>query len=495
MFNSKKPKRKKEYSKKITKRQRKRKEDIKLKKKPKKKSKAKAKYTKKLIRNELNNLDKPTTKLEKMNLVDYLNNLDYNENKNLDLQLKIYLDKQRIAEAKAKSKRIKNELDLERFLTIEERKKKALKKEKELEKYLKNEEYANNLNLDLREYASLAKPIELRLDKNPRVYFVNAHSIACPTQPIELRLFSRFSRLEKFRLLQMQSLGRLNTSIVTILLAKLLELYPEFYEYFISLETDGDVEKFKKLFAEYAFRSTDESFLKYKTGAITYKTKYIADFEIYPKPKNPELQQVPFTKRYHFYPSDVMEKYPRGIFEVTRLNTETGFFEMDPFLFSEELYNIFLEQKKRAKKSDSMLEIIKCSLLIPDEQTVEVILKFGGEEYLERINKLNKINRHYFESIILKSTKSDLREESYSIFNVMNKILFEVEEDTPDNEILVLDNSCNSFPVLEKDKTKDYSLEFLNQFEDPKLTKEFKNTIKKYKPKRSKSRELEINEP
>ena len=186
-----------------------------------------------------------------------------------------------------------------------------------------------------------------------------------------------------------------------------------------------------------------------------------------------------------------MEKYPRGIFEVTRLNTETGLFEMDPFLFSDELYNIFLEQKKRAKKSGSMLEIIKCSLLIPDEQTVEVILKFGGEEYLERINKLNKINRHYFESIILKSTKEDLRDESYSMLNVMNKILFDVEEDTPDNEILVLDNSCNSFPVLEKDKTKDYSLEFFNQFEDPKLTKEFKNTIKKHKPKRSKSRELE----
>ena len=45
----------------------------------------------------------------------------------------------------------------------------------------------------------------------------------------------------------MQSLGRMNASDVTILLAKLLESNPQFYEYFISLETDGDVEKFKKL--------------------------------------------------------------------------------------------------------------------------------------------------------------------------------------------------------------------------------------------------------
>ena len=58
----------------------------------------------------------------------------------------------------------------------------------------------------------------------------------------------------------MQSLGRMNSSSVTVLLAKLLESNPEFYQYFISLETDGDVEKFKKLFTQFAFNSTEDDF-------------------------------------------------------------------------------------------------------------------------------------------------------------------------------------------------------------------------------------------
>ena len=86
----------------------------------------------------------------------------------------------------------------------EEKEEKKKLKELQLEEDTRRFEFANNLNVDLIKYASLAKPIELRLDKNPRVYFINGHSIACPSQP-DLKLFSTFSSFEDFKLLQMQS--------------------------------------------------------------------------------------------------------------------------------------------------------------------------------------------------------------------------------------------------------------------------------------------------
>ena len=489
MIGSGKTKKRPKTPKRVTKRQTKR--------KPLKTKKQKKTRLRKAIKNEVKNIGKPKTKLEKKNLVDYLNNLDYNPDKDLKLQLAIHLAKQSTANKKAKTKKMLNNLNLEKFLKLEEAKRKEIKREEELKKMENENKFANELNVNLIKYGSMAKPIKLRLDRNPRVYFINGHSIACPSQPIDLKLFSRFSSFQDYKLLQMQSLGRMNSSYVTILLAKLLESNPELYEYFISLETDGDVEKFKKLFAQYAFSSLENNFLKYKKWAIQFKTKYIADFEIYPKPKNPDLQQVPYRKTYSFYSNDVMSNYPMGIYEVTRLNPLTGRFEMEPFLFSEELHELFLPQKVRAKKSGSMLEIIKVGLLIPDKLTEKTILKFGGKEYLEKINKLNQINRHYFQSQILKSTKLDLREERAPMRYVLTQILYNVEETTPDNEILVLDNSCNSFPVLEKNKKKvnkkNYFGMILNQSKNPELSNNFKEEIKKFKPKRSKSRENESN--
>ena len=129
------------------------------------------------------------------------------------------------------------------------------------------------------------------------------------------------------------------------------------------------------------FSSSENDFLKYKRWAIQFKTKNIADFEIYPKPKNPELQQMPFTKRYLFYPNNVMEKYPMGVYEVTRLNPLTGRFEMDPFYFQMN-YIIYSWVKKIEQKNRVLLEIIQVSLLIPDKLTEKLILKIGGKEYL-----------------------------------------------------------------------------------------------------------------
>ena len=509
MYLSGKTKKKPKHIKKQTKRQTKKKDQVSVKskkkhvKKPVKKpaknplkkpmKKPKKKTKKQIIKNELNNLSKPETKLERMDLVDYLENKKYNRNKDLDLQLAIHLAKQEMKNETNRRQKQKNILNLKRFLELDELRKKALKKQEQLEKEQQEQEYANNLNVNLIEYASLAKPIKLRLDKNPRVYFINGHSIACPSQPIDLKLYSTFSSFEGYKLLQMQSLGRMNASDVTILLAKLLESNPKFYEYFISLETDGDVEKFKKLFTKYAYSSSQNDFLKYKRWAMQFRTKNIADFEIYPKPANPELQQVPFTKKYIFYPNNVMEKYPMGVYEVTRLNPLTGRFEMDPFLFSDELHNIFLGQKNRAKESGSMLEIIKVGLLIPDKITERLILEVGGKEYLEKINRLNKINRLYFQSKILKSKELDLRIERATMRFVLTQILYDVEETTPDNEILVLDNSCNAFPVLEKNKKNKKKIRILNQYENPNLTNNFKEMIKMFRPKRSKSRENEQN--
>ena len=77
---------------------------------------------------------------------------------------------------------------------------------------------------------------------------------------------------------------------------------------------------------------------------------------------------------------------------------------------------------------------------------------------------------------------------------VLTQILYDVEETTPDNEILVLDNSCNGFPTSQKNKKKNvYSSIILNQYQNPTLTNNFKEMIKSYRPKRSKSRENEEN--
>ena len=73
---------------------------------------------------------------------------------------------------------------------------------------------------------------------------------------------------------------------------------------------------------------------------------------------------------------------------------------------------------------------------------------------LEKINKLNKINRNYFQSQILNSRRIDLGMERAPMRYVLTQILYDVEETTPDNEILVLDNSCNAFPTSQKNKKK-----------------------------------------
>ena len=76
---------------------------------------------------------------------------------------------------------------------------------------------------------------------------------------------------------------------------------------------------------------------------------------------------------------------------------------------------------------------------------------------------------------------------------VLTQILYDVEETTPDNEILVLDNSCNAFPTLKKNKKKVHSSLILNQYQNPTLTNNFKEMIKNLPTKRSKSRENEEN--
>ena len=46
-----------------------------------------------------------------------------------------------------------------------------------------------------------------------------------------------------------------------------------------------------------------------------------------------------------------MDNYPMGIYEVTRLNPVNGRFEMDNFLFSDELHEFIYWSKGKSRKN------------------------------------------------------------------------------------------------------------------------------------------------
>lgn len=367
------------------------------------------------------------------------------------------------------------------------------------------QKYNNDLNLLYRE-SFAANPISqymmtarksINRPSNPRIFFVRGHSGACPYSvfrknrvAIKDTFFNKVFH-DNWRILQMQSVGRFNFDEIDDLFTLAMKYVPNFYKAVQQVKTDGDAGNLNKLFLK-ALMSLDRIYLK-KLPIIKnlFGKPQITNFEIYPKPLNPSLQQVPFKRHYYFgenIVSNTLKPANHGVFEMTRFNPKTGQQEFEPFMMSKELQRLFHGQRRRAMLIPGYgIEKIMANLLIPDRETKMLILKFKGRAYLNKLERLNKINKKILE-IYKKSKKTNLQEVYINTKDIYSLLFDETydEESNVLDDIIIVEQGCQSFPIRHKMSTA-------NQFNNNTIDSNLKTHFKKYLPKRSNSRNTDYN--
>lgn len=296
-------------------------------------------------------------------------------------------------------------------------------------------------------------------DRNSRIFIISGHSGVCEVDFLaKPENYNRSPHLRninketnnKFRLLTSQSLGRAALTNFQNIFINALKNNRVFHESIINTETDADCKNLNLLLFRYILKHYEN--LDYLNQYVLKKqqelfgTPNITDFKIYPKPKNPKLIQDPLNKTLGFYHNETEKQklsfyIVRGVFEITTIN-EYGFWEIDDFMSSTELIDLFSLQYKEVLKSEKLIDSIMYSLRIPNKITELAILMIKGEEYLEKLNKFNSINRQIFKvyqeqdkkGVNLKSIGLDYG----SIFNLINA------ETDDDDDILMFDNSCSA---------------------------------------------------
>ena len=329
---------------------------------------------------------------------------------------------------------------------------------------------------------------------NPRIFFCKGHSSIknLETGPKIDRGFSRGSlgSLEKWRILQLQSVGRFNYTEIGKLFNIAMEKDPNFYEAVTQVNTDGEAGNLNKLFIKSLLDLDRFNFHKIDTYSKLYKGIPITDFEIYPKPLNPDLDQAPLQRTYTFAErteKGILPPYLCGIFEVTRLNEETGLYEYDPFMYSEKLMKLFEPQRKRASIDKNYgIDKIQANLLIPDKDTKILITNDYGKDFLDKLERMNSINKKILEEYKQFENQTSLHYESLSI-SILYRLLFDEIYDLEgnsekDDDILIIETGCKSFSSLIK-----FPVTQGNQFRNNTLTS-YRNQMSSFKPRRSKSR-------
>ena len=230
--------------------------------------------------------------------------------------------------------------------------------------------------------------------RNTRLFFISGHS-DIELEPIGNR-YTLFSRFKNMRYLSPQSIGRLSNIFMPVWLTDMMKLHPQFHKTLISSETDGDAKNLNFLFLRYLDESnpkktTPYKIIKQKRLYSLYDTKNITDFRIYPKPKNPDLEQNPPDRTFNFYPN--MNEHVLGTFEITSIN-EAGNYIIDDIMLSDELFDLFSGQFIRA--STNMGLIIMACMRIPDLETMMLLCEKKSDDYLLKLNNFNSINRYIF---------------------------------------------------------------------------------------------------
>ena len=335
-------------------------------------------------------------------------------------------------------------------------------------------------------------------ERNSRIFIISGHSgvsdIDFMKPPNNYAKYNRSTELRdinlksnnRFRLLATQSLGRLAFNKFINQIINLLKRYPDFHQTVINTETDGDTQNLNLFLLRYLLTSNRReldlmSYYEYDDLIQIYGTKFITDFRLFPKPLNPDLEQNPLNKGFHCYPnveeidSEGNKHFDRdtvrGVYEITSLN-KWGLWDIDDFIKSDELRELFSDQYDRAIESDLFIAKIRFALRIPDKFTIPLILDEKGEAFLDKLNSLIKMNREIYK-IYLSAYRKGKNLRSISI---SQKIIYDLIYNETDNgdDVLMIDNSCS--PVIQKDYP------YKNQTVEPGF-----EWIKKYRPKRSDS--------
>ena len=341
----------------------------------------------------------------------------------------------------------KNKLEKERInKIINELSKNNKATAEDVDKYLDNlddeklkskEEYDKKLNR-MSELYGVANNNNLNIfssdyklgTRNSRIFVILGHGslkskyigkeYGTPSNDWLQQTFTRFNyRSENdYRLMTYQSVGRYTVysetyrlldkyrtlvhETFTSFIVNLFKDYPDFYRTFIETDTDGDTQNLDKLFTR--FFENKGITPNMKRLQTKMKSRFTSEFKIYPKKNKAEedLNNEPPNKNFYF--STILNNkldpagftsVTQGIVELTKMN-KYGYYEVDDFMLSEPLQRTFTPQCIRAS---SKLEKIAACLRIPDEETVKFIKRVHGEAYLEKLNKMNSMNRKLFDMI------------------------------------------------------------------------------------------------
>ena len=358
--------------------------------------------------------------------------------------------------------------------------------------------------------------------RNPRIFIVTGHSWIPAKELVrqntrDINWLPRYfnNPYENIRLIRTQSLGKSSLTVFHKKFVLALKNNINFHRTLVETETDGDAKNLNKIFLQYvlgeSIRQIGSSTLDFVQKK--FKNDYLTDFRIYPKPKNPNLPQKAPEKIYNFLSNiyeGMIERQFRGVFEITKMN-QYGWYEIDDFMVIATLDILFKNQYDSLKDIEdpyeALLHLLSCNFRIPTPETETFIKAQMGKYYLDKLNKMNKINRKLFDDIKWKieyhRNKNNLHEldnfkdmnssarEYFNIYplNIYDSIMDYIDESLEDSnltaedeDILIIDGGCNNI-----DDAK-YITGYWNQtLEHPEL--------KKYVAKRSNSAFSNINDP
>lgn len=258
----------------------------------------------------------------------------------------------------------------------------------------------NANNYDVSIFSSYLKNSE----RNTRIFFIGGHSSIKSIERV-----TQLSAYTNMRYLSVQSVGRLGNHLFETFITHTMKQNKEFHKSLVSTETDGDAKNLNFLMLRYLNPDVYQHWKK------IYQTDNITDFRIYPKPRNPELEQNPPNRTYYFYPTTESDHQVMGVYEITSLNKE-GNYIIDDFMQSQDLYTYFIRQFTRA--TTLHLQIL-ANMRIPDLETMHLIITQQSEEYLLKLNEFNRINREIYSETYL-STVNNTKDT----FTINNALMF-----------------------------------------------------------------------
>ena len=356
----------------------------------------------------------------------------------------------------------------------------------------------------------LSKNSKYTSKKDTRIFIITGHSNICYLDAIPMirdkKEFEGFrvnlkKKHKNLKKVDIQGMGRLNTTWLNFMFLTLLEKEESLYKMFLGLDSIESTKKLDKLFKKLLINK------KIKPDYVKIIKKAYQDtftsFNIYPK-KDKESAQNPINTVYNF--DDIHNSENNyGVFEITKYNESTMEYDIDAlrFLYNPGINNIMEKQKTqindKIKKSKNNIEIgqlildrIETTLMLPNSKSDEKISKllrplsisytdYKKEYYIQ--SKLKNIECDLKKK--LKSCNGDILifngniicKRHYELFYVNNKFKVNLIKSVDKNSIRKIYEKRFSQHLF----TKEYS-EFQNYLEiNERIFREIEKKFKKLK--------------